>query len=141
MPGSFYCQYCQSYAAIENVQRTFGESVLKLDNADGGRALGVYWVVCPNPECRKVTLTATLHPLNYGGGAEWLVKLKQFRLIPESSAKPIPDYVPEAIRQDYTEACLIRELSLNSEAGSPSTPSVLIQREDGNIPIGQVCPA
>jgi hypothetical protein len=34
-----------------------------------------------------------------------------------------------------------RALSLNPEADLPSTRWAFIQQEDGNIPIGQVCPA
>ncbi|WP_369831561.1 DUF4145 domain-containing protein [Brevundimonas sp. MYb52] len=38
------------------------------------------------------------------------------RLIPEGSSRPIPSYVPSAIRQDYAEACLIRDLSPKASA-------------------------
>lgn len=37
-------------------------------------------------------------------------------LRPQSSAKPFPDYIPESIRQDYTEACLIQNLSPKASA-------------------------
>ena len=36
---------------------------------------------------------------------------KRWTLMPASGAKVLPTYVPEAIRQDYEEACLIKELS------------------------------
>ena len=35
---------------------------------------------------------------------------------PQSSARPIPDYVPQAIRDDYEEACLIKSLSPKASA-------------------------
>ena len=35
---------------------------------------------------------------------------------PESAAKAFPDYVPEPIRQDYTQAALIQELSPKAAA-------------------------
>lgn len=38
------------------------------------------------------------------------------RLLPEGSAKPLPDFVPQAIRDDYKEACLIRKLSPKASA-------------------------
>jgi hypothetical protein len=40
----------------------------------------------------------------------------QWSLIPESTAKPQPDYIPKAIVEDYTEACRIRELSPKASA-------------------------
>lgn len=37
-------------------------------------------------------------------------------LIPPSSAKAFPEYVPRPIVEDYTEACLIRDLSPKASA-------------------------
>jgi hypothetical protein len=37
-------------------------------------------------------------------------------LIPPSSAKVFPDYVPEPIREDYVDACKISDLSLKASA-------------------------
>lgn len=31
--------------------------------------------------------------------------------MPEGASKPLPEYIPQAIRDDYREACLIRDLS------------------------------
>ena len=42
--------------------------------------------------------------------------LLSWMLRPQSSAKPFPDYIPESIRQDYTEACLIQDISPNASA-------------------------
>ena len=39
-----------------------------------------------------------------GGG------FKYWKLLPSSYAKPQPDYIPEILRQDYEEACAIRDL-------------------------------
>ncbi len=42
--------------------------------------------------------------------------LKSWQLIPASNAKVYPDYVPKPIRDDYMEACLIRDLSPKASA-------------------------
>jgi hypothetical protein len=42
--------------------------------------------------------------------------LHRWNLIPPSSAKPFPDYIPKAILADYEEACLIRDLSPKASA-------------------------
>jgi len=41
--------------------------------------------------------------------------------LPQTSAKPQPDYIPQPIRDDYYEACAIRELS-------PKAAATLIRR-------------
>jgi len=38
------------------------------------------------------------------------------RLMPESSAKPQPEFIPIALREDYIEACRIRNLSPKASA-------------------------
>ncbi len=47
--------------------------------------------------------------------------LSQWKLRPESSAIPQPDYVPEPIKEDYYEACAIKDLS-------PKASATLIRR-------------
>jgi Domain of unknown function (DUF4145) len=42
--------------------------------------------------------------------------VETWNLIPPSSAKVFPDYVPQAIRDDYVEACKIRDLSPKASA-------------------------
>ncbi len=42
--------------------------------------------------------------------------LKRWSLIPPSAALTFPDYVPKPVRDDYEEACLIRDLSPKASA-------------------------
>jgi hypothetical protein len=42
--------------------------------------------------------------------------IKRWQLVPQSSAKSFPDYIPNAIRSDYDEACLVRDLSPKASA-------------------------
>jgi Domain of unknown function (DUF4145) len=42
--------------------------------------------------------------------------LEVWNLIPPSTAKVFPDYVPQVIRDDYVEACKIRDLSPKASA-------------------------
>jgi hypothetical protein len=43
-------------------------------------------------------------------------KIEHWSLLPESSARPLPEYVPEPLRADYTQACRIRDLSPKASA-------------------------
>ncbi|HEY5805391.1 MAG TPA: DUF4145 domain-containing protein [Lysobacter sp.] len=91
--------------------------VLYVKNADGPRTLASYFYVCPNPECQKLTLTAALHVrVTRGTSNELGALVERWDLIPSSSARSFPTYIPAAILADYREACLIRNLSPKASA-------------------------
>ena len=75
---------------------------------------------CANPECNKPLIHVEVKRTHGDGLGRWyFVKedsLVSRRLIPESSVKPQPDYIPKPIVEDYTEACLIRDLSPKASA-------------------------
>jgi hypothetical protein len=60
------------------------------------------------PGCKKISSI-----LKYAGN---LLPEKIFPIYPDSFAKPLPEYVPEAIRNDYEEACSILHLSPKASA-------------------------
>ncbi|MDR4499016.1 MAG: DUF4145 domain-containing protein [Candidatus Scalindua sp.] len=71
-------------------------------------------IVCPNPECRMQTISLTIKKTNeYHHDHETLY---HWNLLPESAAKPFPDYIPQQIRNDYEEACLIQDKSPKASA-------------------------
>jgi hypothetical protein len=71
-------------------------------------------IACLSSECKKLTLNAVLR--------KWLRRdeqsfnhrfgdvIQEWRLIPESTALPQPDFIPAPLREDYYEACRIRDL-------------------------------
>jgi hypothetical protein len=76
-------------------------------------------IVCPNPTCRKFTLTVRRFQAKFYSHMDPTLgeKAEQtWNLIPPSSAKVFPEFVPQAIRDDYLEACLIRDLSPKASA-------------------------
>lgn len=116
------CPHCEHAAFITSEQNTRAGAVgSTIDSGDGYWAVRVQFIVCPNPACR---LTA-IH-LAYGTGTiaakengyvSWYGKPpRQLRLRPATYARPIAEYVPEAIRQDYAEACAILDLSPKAAA-------------------------
>ena len=70
--------------------------------------------MCPNHNCKKLTVVITIQKVNHFGEQEKLLYVK--RLIPSSTAKNFPDYIPKQIRQDYEEACLIQNESPKASA-------------------------
>jgi hypothetical protein len=80
-----------------------------------------HFIVCPNPECRELVITARLHTAeeNTYNGQPRISSEKpilSWTLKPDSSAMALPDYIPEGICNDYYEACKILSLSPKASA-------------------------
>ncbi len=89
-------------------------------SAFGDIVLRVQWITCVNKKCRKLCLSAQLMKVqsnpHEAADRQSYSPLQSWDLLPESTAKPQPDYIPEPIRQDYEEACKIRTLSPKASA-------------------------
>jgi len=111
------CPHCARMVTIVASMRSNANHVLGIQNFDGPQILNTRFVVCPNPECSRATLTAELRaaePLGHGYRATTLVQ--SWTLKPDSHARVFPDFVPKQIRDDYVEACKIRNLSPKASA-------------------------
>lgn len=108
----WHCPFCNRDQTITDQGRQIAFSDLTLDNADGPRRLVTKFVVCPNPECRKFSLNASLHSLEVSGNRSYTGKhIKSWSLVPPSRARFFPVDVPQQVLQDYQEACLAIEFS------------------------------
>ena len=107
---SYTCPFCERPTTASAVD--YGTQTAVFQVRGSKHHLECLYVVCPNPACNKYTLEVTLSGPNSKG---W-EKLKTWRLVPESHAKVFPDYVPQAVRDDYVEACAILELSPKASA-------------------------
>ncbi len=118
------CPYCNHAATIQEDDVNIFDSILSINNKDGYRCLTSRFIVCPNPRCKKFSLTATLKKVDsicLGDGSprqnfDNCPVIKYWRLVPETKSKHFPDYVPEQILSDYREACSIKELSPKASA-------------------------
>ena len=128
VPFSWACSFCNSHATIQNVDYISTCLELAEDNADPGRrAVELHSIRCPNSECGRVTVWGERSVLEFEysrslsgppthGRYSPNEVLQSWNLIPPSEAKAFPEYVPEPIREDYQEACLIRDLSPKASA-------------------------
>jgi len=108
----WHCPFCNKEQTITEQGRQASFADLTIGNADGPRRLVVKFVVCPDPQCRKFSLTASLHHLEQSGGRAYTGKhIKTWPLIPPSRALTFPVALPEHILQDYHEACRAIEFS------------------------------
>lgn len=113
--ASFECPYCSSLMAIDAgtyVEQFAAFTGLHHNSDRYGRltptesCISIDFYRCPN--CEQYTIKAT------GLGDD--VKDVHVPIRPLSSARQFPDYIPEAIRQDYEEACAIVNLSPKASA-------------------------
>lgn len=125
-PFNWICPYCNSKQTVVERQTSEGLGDLRIrEQKEGPILLNYFAIGCSNPDCKKTTVHIAVHstfpnqyPPRIDGRSPPLLSL---RLMPQGSAKPQPDYIPEAIREDYNEACLIRDLS-------PKASATLIRR-------------
>ncbi len=111
------CPFCGRDTTVTQHDVSNASHSMTVDNSVGTCQLRSHFVVCPNPKCKKYTLSLFLHKYAIIG-QEWRATdvLAEWSLIPVSDAKVFPDYVPLAIRDDYREACAIKKLSPKASA-------------------------
>ncbi|MCF7482497.1 DUF4145 domain-containing protein [Vibrio sp. J1-1] len=117
MAFSWQCPYCNHNATINDQQYSVGIHDFHSNNKHKALLrLFTRSIICPNPDCREYSITAELglaHPYQTKSIQK---SLNSWTLKPQSTAKPLPNYIPQAIISDYEEACLIKDLSPKSSA-------------------------
>jgi hypothetical protein len=114
------CPHCGRPQVLTDANHDALAHQLRLTELDiGDVAVEVVAQSCLNKECKKLTLVVNLW--------EWLDRdqaintdygklLVHWHLMPESSALPQPEFIPAPLRDDYFEACRIRDLSPKASA-------------------------
>lgn len=118
MAKQWTCPHCGRPQVIgkENSQYDGGQFYIgENEFGDFGYQYGA--LACLNPECKKVTLNFGIYRKNEKA-TSWFAgaPIQTWRLLPESSAKLQPSFIPKALRDDYIEACRIRDLSPKASA-------------------------
>ncbi len=121
MNKSWQCPFCNNHSTITEQNVSSTELNFDDNNKFGQLRLKTESITCPNPDCREFTLEASLferrlisdkNSIYYRDGD----LLNSWKLKPQSSARPMPEYIPTAIKEDYEEACLILSLSPKASA-------------------------
>jgi hypothetical protein len=109
---AWHCPFCSKDQTVSAEGRSISFADCSIPNADGNRRLVVKYVVCPNPDCRKFSLTASLHTLEINGNRTYTGKqVKTWDLVPASRARSFPVELPANVLEDYQEASLTLDLS------------------------------
>ena len=111
------CPHCEHAVTITDQRYSISHHTLRIKNSIGRRTLASVFIVCPNQECQKFTLTADLHTSIYRANNEELGEvMNSWNLIPSARGKTFPEYIPKILTADYREACEIAELSPKASA-------------------------
>src|SRR5688572_22433471 len=117
MDFNWTCPYCTNKTIITSVSYSRDQSQLLIANAEGKREVQFEWIVCPNEDCKRITLTATMHEIEIEENEYKKLKIiKTWRLLPFLSARVFPEYIPIHLINGYEEASSILELSPSASA-------------------------
>jgi len=117
MSFNWRCPFCNHNSVI-----TDENSETRRFNFDHGyknqaQLFQIEIIVCPNEECKEAALKASLFDAVWkGGNCIPGLPRNSWQLAPLSAARPFPPYIPNAIIQDYNEACLILDKSPKASA-------------------------
>jgi hypothetical protein len=117
-PFNWNCPHCDRATTITSNNAVSCANVNRLLEEEDRTVFISTFIKCPNQDCNKISLIATenkFHKYVLSGYVKGDT-LRSWQLIPESKVKTWPDYIPKAIREDYSEACLICELSPKASA-------------------------
>jgi hypothetical protein len=115
---NWVCPFCNRPQTLTDGQYSVRETYINLkEHKYGNIGLQTIAYACANPECGEVALTAYF-TRGQGSWDNFSSKsvLEIYELRPQGAAKPQPEYIPSAIREDYVEACRIRNLSPKASA-------------------------
>jgi hypothetical protein len=115
MGQQWTCPYCNRPCTIDHEDIRSMENSTHISYEYGAYFSKVTVIVCPNPKCRQRTISAALYECtpNLQSVGE---RIFYWKLLPESEAKPFPEYIPKQLRDDYAEACLIKDKSPKASA-------------------------
>lgn len=109
------CPYCNRPCTLGDADiRVMSDSVW-VNEKYGSYMSDTIVIVCPNPECEQQAISLRLHKWDARSDKR-VGQIFSWSLLPESEAKPFPDYIPVQILDDYREACLIRNKSPKASA-------------------------
>lgn len=117
------CRFCGAHQVVTDNTSDVQEHLIRIGSTKFGHVgLRVVGIRCANPTCNEITLRAELGKWGQNpNGISGLIgdEIEDWQLRPETWAKQQPDYIPAPLREDYLEACLIRDKSPKTFAASP----------------------
>lgn len=118
IPLDWTCPHCNRDTSITASNAIYRANLNTFLPEENQTAFISIFIKCPSKGCNKISLIAKEFKARRSGLEELVIgdPLRSWNLIPELKAKTWPEYIPKAIREDYSEACLICELSPKASA-------------------------
>lgn len=119
---SWVCQYCGQPTTVTSPNYDSESHVVDIEKEKIAFGSHLSYrgkvIACPNPDCKQISFEIALNAAYRDQFGRWQTSgnLHRWELLPESSAKPQPDYIPTQIVNDYIEACRIKGLSPKASA-------------------------
>lgn len=115
---NFKCPYCSHDTTITNPNHFATWSKIDInESTKGDCGAGIIAITCPNEDCKELYLkTIFTNAYNDYGDWEYNNVIQEWVLLPDSISRVLPEYIPEAIKEDYYEACKIKNLSPKASA-------------------------
>lgn len=119
----FTCPYCNHPTTVTSPNTDDSINTINIVESryyDGKkRGLRYEAIVCPNTNCKQLTLIVSMQAMMRDSYTNWMDSgdaLETWQLLPDSLAKPQPEYIPKVIIEDYNEASKILKLSPKAAA-------------------------
>jgi hypothetical protein len=108
LPSKMKCPHClvEVHAIPKNVHLT--------DDIEGRWIVAHY--VCPSPQCKRIVIAIEVRPPSPIGDGGFLADADHRVVHPPAGARPVPPEVPDALRDDYTEAAEVMYASPKASA-------------------------
>lgn len=110
------CPFCNRDTTITWSNYSEDDVVFDKDNKYGPFVMKLQFTVCPNEQCRELSLKAGLYKAIYEGRYKPKDLIQEWNLVPQSRCRVFPGYIPQQLREDYNEACAILNFSPKASA-------------------------
>jgi hypothetical protein len=117
---NWICPFCNHSQIVTDQNFSSGlERLYVSENKFGDIGINYTAIACLNEDCKEVYLSVDfdeVHASAAQGRYVSIAHIQEFILRPAHLAKTFPDFIPQVFRQDYLEACQIRDLSPKASA-------------------------
>jgi hypothetical protein len=114
------CPYCNHIQTVTDGKQKFLQNHVGIsDQKYPSFGIGFNIIGCSNPDCSEIDVSVVVYEdiftpktVSY----EFVKVITSDKILPKGTAKPQPNYIPAAIREDYLEACLVKNYSPKASA-------------------------
>ena len=117
--NSWKCPYCGHSQVLQEDNNRKEAKSCELTFMSKYKTIGVQLLSIACLECEELTFKIDLKKVQYSTDPlepRFMDSIKSWSLMPDSRAKPQPDYIPKPIIKDYEEACKIADSSPRASA-------------------------